>query len=63
MLLDLEVGRRVGQVEPVSPVICAKSRCTGLGRAVRKVRSAQLSPWKYQPPNSLMISLPGPTGG
>ena len=52
MLLDLEVGRRVGQVEPVSPVICAKSRCTGLGRAVRKVRSAQLSPWKYQPPNS-----------
>ena len=52
MLLDLEVERRVGRVEPVSPVICAKSRCTGLGRAVRKVRSAQLSPWKYQPPNS-----------
>ena len=33
MLLDLEVGRRVGRVEPVSPVICAKSRSTGLGRA------------------------------
>ena len=33
MLLDLEVGRRIGRVEPVSPVICAKSRSTGLGRA------------------------------
>ena len=32
MLLDLEVGRRVGRVEPVSLVICAKSRSTGLGR-------------------------------
>jgi len=32
MLLDLVVGRRVGRVEPVSPVICAKSRSTGLGR-------------------------------
>ena len=32
MLLDLEVERRVGRVEPVSPVICAKSRGTGLGR-------------------------------
>ena len=33
MLLDLEVGRRVRRVEPVSPVICAESRSTGLGRA------------------------------
>ena len=27
----LDDGRRVGRVEPVSPVICAKSRGTGLG--------------------------------
>ena len=27
MLLDLEVGRRVGRVEPVSPVICAPVIC------------------------------------
>jgi hypothetical protein len=33
MLLDLLVaGRRVGRVEPVSPVICVKPRSTGLGR-------------------------------
>ena len=37
MLLDLVVGRRVGRVEPVSPVICAPVICatcsTGLDRA------------------------------
>ena len=33
MLLNREAGRRVGRVEPVSPVICAKSRSTALVRS------------------------------
>jgi len=48
MLLDLEVGRRVGRVEPVSPVIAPSPVVRHLAARARKVRSALLPPCKYQ---------------